>query len=76
MERKRDEKQGQGVRGMKVGMLIAKLKKLKEKHGNLDIVIDYDENGWYSSEKVEVLDHYDDEDFECEFINIKSSNES
>lgn len=60
---------------MKVKQLIKKLTKLQEKHGNIDIVIDYDENGWYSSEKVEVLDHLDDGEFECKFINIKSSNE-
>lgn len=60
---------------MKIKELIKKLQKLEEKHGNLEIVIDYDEHGWYNAEKVEKVDHYfDGECHDC-FINIKSSNE-
>jgi len=56
---------------VKVGELIKKLSKLKEKHGNLDIVIDYDENGYYDTVSVKPI--VDDEgDL---LINIKSSNE-
>ena len=57
---------------MKVKELIKKLQKLEEKHGNLEVIIDYDEHGWYETEKVEKVDHWSNGDF----INIKSSDKT
>ena len=57
---------------MKVKELIKKLQKLEEKHGNLEVIIDYDEHGWYETEKVEKVDHW----FNGDFINIKSSDKT
>lgn len=61
---------------MKVGMLISKLKKMKERYGNLEVVIDYDENGWWDTEKVQIVDEDFDPGESFAFINIKSSNET
>jgi hypothetical protein len=56
---------------MKLVNLIIELKELHEKHGNIDVVIDHDENGYHNVEKVKKIT-----DDGNEFINIKSSNES
>lgn len=66
---------------IKLKKLIDKLTKLHDKHGNVDVVIDYDaDNGWYDLEKVQVINNYDSsaDDFagRCDtFINLQSSNE-
>lgn len=60
---------------MKVSKLIKKLEKLKAKYGNVEAVIDYDENGWYASEEVKPMVHREQDSEDILFINIKSSNE-
>ena len=66
---------------VKLKKLIDKLTKLHEKHGDVDVVIDYDaDNGWYDLEKVQVINYYDRtaNDYtgqEEVLINLQSSNE-
>lgn len=56
---------------MKLKKLIKKLQELESLHGNLDVIVDQDENGHYEVTKAEfVMDEGND------FINIKSTNES
>jgi len=57
---------------MKVSQVIKRLQKLKDEFGDLAVVIDMDENGWYNAEKVELAVPEEDDTL---FINIKSSNE-
>ena len=45
---------------MKLKTLINKLEKLKQKHGNIEVIIDYGdtdapEEGWYSCDTVEMV---------------------
>lgn len=61
---------------MKVQTLISKLEKLKDKHGNVEVVIDYETNGddddvWYPCDKVEQVTWYcDHKETSEKFINI------
>lgn len=59
---------------MKAHELFEKLTELKKKHENLweelDIVVDNDENGWYSLEDVFVFK----DDLGVKYINLESSN--
>lgn len=55
---------------MKKNELIRKLQKIE---GNLEIRVDFDDNGWFELEKVSVLT--DDDEGGCLFINVKTSNE-
>jgi len=57
---------------MKVSLLIKKLQKMQKQEGDVDVVIDQDENGFYDLEAVE-LKH--DRELDEMFINIKSSSE-
>lgn len=62
---------------MKLNDLIKRLEKIKEKAGNVNIVVDYDENGWYDLEEVKLIKKVDlmNAEFEKPFVNLKSSNE-
>ena len=54
-------------------MKVKDLKKLLEKYSdNTEVIIDGDENGWYSLESIEP---YTDEDRKNQFVNLVSSNE-
>lgn len=55
---------------MKLNQLIQKLLYLRELHGDVEVIIDHDENGWFTIEELEKTD-YDGETM----INIISSNE-
>ncbi len=61
---------------MKIGEVIIKLRDIREKHGNLDVIVDYDENGWYASEKIEVGTHKEEGEKDYKFVNFISSNEA
>jgi hypothetical protein len=53
---------------MKIENLIIKLMKLYAKHGNLEVIIAGDENGWYG---VDAVKTFKDEEGD-KFINIES----
>lgn len=56
---------------MKLSKLVERLKKIqKDLKIDPDVVIDFDENGWYELDKVQVVSDADDV-----MINLKSSNE-
>lgn len=55
---------------MKVGKLIQKLQKMDPE---MDVIVDYDENGWYNLEGVELRALQEDDG---EAVNLKTSNES
>jgi len=57
---------------IKTSDLISMLKELLKKHGDLDIVINANSDGWYNLEEVDI---FKDEDGE-EFINLSSSNDT
>ena len=56
---------------MNVSQLIEKLLAFRALHGNMDVLIDYAEDGWYELEKVQLLN--DGEEY---FVNLVSSNEA
>ena len=65
---------------IKLKKLIEKLTKLEEKHGDVPVVVDYDDGDWYDLEKVQVIHYHDDSanDYSGRtdtFINLQSSNE-
>ena len=45
--------------------MISRLQTLKEQHGNLPVIVDFDEDGYYDAEGVEVV-----EDDGVKFANI------
>lgn len=55
---------------MKLKTLITELQKLEEQHGDLDVIVDQDKNGYYELEKAEFVFIEGDG-----LINLKSSNE-
>jgi hypothetical protein len=62
---------------MKASTLIQKLQRAIEKGGDLEVVIDFDDNGHYTTEEVSLVkdDSLEDEKPIC-YINIRSSNEA
>lgn len=58
---------------MKLKELIRLLGKLEDEYKNHDVIVDFDENGWYDLEKVRIV--VDPESEKC-FINLQSSNEA
>jgi hypothetical protein len=62
---------------MKLKALIKKLQKIEEKHGNLDCVVDMDDNGYYNLENVKAEEDMEDERVGQRIVvNLRSSNES
>ncbi len=60
---------------MKLKTLIKKLQKLEKDHKNADVVVDFDENGFFNLEKVIIVRDGDDDAPGKMLVNLKSSNE-
>lgn len=58
---------------MKLKTLIKRLQKLEAKHKTVDVIVDFDEHGYFNLEKVKVVK---DKETKKVMINLQSSNET
>lgn len=60
---------------MKLKALIRRLQALDEKEDNIEVVVDFDENGFYKLEKITVITDHSNAEKSTRMVNLVSSNE-